>query len=523
MTCAVVSECPAQQAPPSPSLRRHPLGTMSAQAVLSMIAPAASATSQGSPSAEDASSFRDALAAQWVAEAPSPGAAGAIPTARPSRATVETIDTASTDLDIAEPGTEDIAEPGAGGAGLAALPPTSAPPPSHGLIVRPASTEAHTPAIAPNGELPAGETVAQSTAVNEIGRIFAADGHDVGRTSTAGGRGSDPTDDDVQTTSPLPFEKSTNVKEQQPQVLPGPAPDEILPVKPMIRLRPSTGGVAPSAFQEQSAALTAANKGSPPPQPQTVPVGPVTPPMRELAERTSKPLAGSGTPAISATPADTDLTADPRPATASATPVPAPVAAALTRSPEPAATVRPDPNSPLAPLEAAPGGEEPVSKTETVSQSRDHNPSALSRATLDATAQIAVQIQRKLEGRSTRFEIALRPDELGRVDVKLDIDAEGRLAARLAFDNPAAATDLRGRADELRRQLEDAGFHLAEDAFEFADRDSGSSAFDRGQDARDGRTRAFSVASKLNAEIDLAQPPQWLARSLSPAGVDMKV
>ncbi len=154
---------------------------------------------------------------------------------------------------------------------------------------------------------------------------------------------------------------------------------------------------------------------------------------------------------------------------------------------------------------------------------QDRSLSTLSRAAIDATAQIAAQIQRKLEGRSTRFEIALRPDELGRVDVKLDIDAEGRLSARLAFDNPAAATDLRGRADELRRQLEAAGFHLAEDAFEFAERDSGSSAFDRGQDARQGQNRAFAAAARLNDDIDIAQPPQWLALSLSPSGVDMKV
>ena len=136
---------------------------------------------------------------------------------------------------------------------------------------------------------------------------------------------------------------------------------------------------------------------------------------------------------------------------------------------------------------------------------------------------VAAQILRKLEGRSTRFEIALRPAELGRVDVKLDIDSEGRLAARLAFDNPVAATDLRGRVDDLRRQLEAAGFQLAEDAFEFAERDSGSSAFDRGQDTRHGQSRAFAAAARLNADTDIAQPPQWLALSLSPSGVDMKV
>jgi flagellar hook-length control protein FliK len=156
----------------------------------------------------------------------------------------------------------------------------------------------------------------------------------------------------------------------------------------------------------------------------------------------------------------------------------------------------------------------------------DASLSTLSRATIDATAQIAAQIIRKLDGKSTRFEMALTPDDLGRVDVKLEIDAEGRLAARMAFDNPAAAADLRGRADELRRQLQDAGFHVPDDAFEFAERDSGSSAFDRGSsDHNDNQrqNRAFSAASRLNAEIDVAQPPRWMSLSLSPSGVDLKV
>ncbi|MDQ3125757.1 MAG: flagellar hook-length control protein FliK, partial [Pseudomonadota bacterium] len=175
-----------------------------------------------------------------------------------------------------------------------------------------------------------------------------------------------------------------------------------------------------------------------------------------------------------------------------------------------------------APSETLPPLESATAQTQAAAGSRETGVSQLSRATIEATAQIAAQIQRRLEGRSTRFEMALTPDELGRVDVKLDIDSEGRLNARLAFDNPAAATDLRGRADELRRQLEEAGFHLAEDAFEFAERDSGSSAFDRGQDARNGSSR-FAAASRLNAEIDVAQPPRWMALTLSPSGLDMKV
>ncbi|WP_420470684.1 flagellar hook-length control protein FliK [Brevundimonas sp. FT23042] len=175
-----------------------------------------------------------------------------------------------------------------------------------------------------------------------------------------------------------------------------------------------------------------------------------------------------------------------------------------------------------APIDAT--APEATPSAQTAHAAREALSPTQSRVAIEATAQIAAQILKKLDGRSTRFEMSLTPDELGRVDVKLDIDAEGRLAARLAFDNPAAATDLKGRVDDLRRQLEQQGFQLTEDSFEFTQRDSGSSAFDRGQDSRQGQSRAFAAAARLNTEADaIAQPPRWQSLSLTPAGVDMKV
>lgn len=153
--------------------------------------------------------------------------------------------------------------------------------------------------------------------------------------------------------------------------------------------------------------------------------------------------------------------------------------------------------------------------------------STLSRATIETTAQIAAQIVRRLEGRSTRFEMALTPEGLGQVDVSLDIDADGKLIARMAFDNPLAATELRGRADELRRQLQDAGFTVADDALSFAERDAsagqqGGSAFDRRPDPRNAR--AFGAASRLEADADrLLTPGRWIPLTLTPDRVDMKV
>jgi len=150
--------------------------------------------------------------------------------------------------------------------------------------------------------------------------------------------------------------------------------------------------------------------------------------------------------------------------------------------------------------------------------------STLSHGAIHATAQIAAQIVKKLEGRSTRFEMALTPDDLGRVDVSLDIDVDGQLSARLAFDNPLAAADLRGRVDELRRQLTDAGFTVADDALSFDQREpsAGSNAFDRSNDRQSAR--AFGAASRLSLEADVGLvPPRWMSLTLAPERVDMKV
>lgn len=250
------------------------------------------------------------------------------------------------------------------------------------------------------------------------------------------------------------------------------------------------------------------------------------PPLRALVERTSRPLETPSDKTVDASTSgidadDAKATAQGASSASDALTVPDRAAGTVGSMPRPGADAAIASDAPS--IDAAPAADGATTVSPTVSHARETSLSGLSHATIEATAQIAAQILRKLEGRSTRFEMSLTPDELGRVDVKLDIDSEGRLAARLAFDNPAAATDLRGRADQLRRELEDAGFHLADDAFEFTERDSGSSRFDRGQDARHGQNRAFAAASRLNAEIDVAQPPRWMALSLSPAGVDLKV
>ncbi len=179
--------------------------------------------------------------------------------------------------------------------------------------------------------------------------------------------------------------------------------------------------------------------------------------------------------------------------------------------------------APLDPLTSAEAPAEARTLESATTTTAQTAASSLSRATVETTAQLAAQIARKLEGRSTRFDMVLTPEDLGRVDVSLEIGSDGQLAARLAFDNPAAAADLRGRADELRRQLQDAGFQVSSDSLDFTQRDDSSGGgFDRQQQ----RQSVFAGAARLNAQAELpATPPPgaWTNHSQTRDRVDVRV
>lgn len=477
-----------------------------------MIAPTLPATPQG-PSDVDASAFGGLLATALATEGAAPAVAGVAPVPAGEEATADDV---APQID------------GADGSGLpgfliAPLPVAASP------VVRSGAE----PPVAAEGAEPV--PVPAATPEPASGPSMSAPIAPAPTPANDAGAQVPPEAATAAPPEPQAVPAATSAETPEPQVVAAAPVTATAPQVP-AGTKPARGA-AP-----QGPTLAASDEGAPPAPPagdtiQTAPSGEesppappgksgavpaqapfAAPPLRALAERTSKPLDQTAQASPSAAPAEAK-------AAGPISSPPSTPADALSKPAAPAAAAAPAPaaDSGSIPAEAAPAGEAVSGQTEAAAPVRDHSLSTLSRATIDATAQIAAQILRKLEGRSTRFEIALRPDELGRVDVKLDIDAEGRLAARLAFDNPVAATDLRGRVDDLRRQLEAAGFQLAEDAFEFAERDSGSSAFDRGQDARQGQNRAFAAAARLNADIDVAQPPQWLALSLSPSGVDMKV
>lgn len=141
----------------------------------------------------------------------------------------------------------------------------------------------------------------------------------------------------------------------------------------------------------------------------------------------------------------------------------------------------------------------------------------------ETVARLAAQIVKKLEGKSSRFDIALDPAGLGKVDVKVEINAQGQMTAALNFDTAAAAAELRGRASELRAALEQAGFDMSNSnlSFSFAGQgDNSGQAFAQ----QDGRRGAARFLQALADDQPLAAPAAASSLLGSRAsGVDVRI
>jgi Meckel syndrome type 1 protein len=153
-------------------------------------------------------------------------------------------------------------------------------------------------------------------------------------------------------------------------------------------------------------------------------------------------------------------------------------------------------------------------------------PAHVVRGSPETVAALAAQIVKKLEGRSTRFDVELDPAGLGKVDVRVEIGAHGRLTAAMTCDNPNAASELRARAPELQRALEQAGFDLSGGlSFDVAgDSSQGQPRQDQGRD--DGAFRGHAFRAALDSAEDASSAATQGALKLrrgGASGLDLRI
>ncbi|WP_082171569.1 flagellar hook-length control protein FliK [Methylobacterium indicum] len=119
---------------------------------------------------------------------------------------------------------------------------------------------------------------------------------------------------------------------------------------------------------------------------------------------------------------------------------------------------------------------------------------------------------RALSG-TNRFEIRLDPIELGRIDVRLDIDREHGVKAHLVVERPETLALLQRDAGSLQQALAQAGLNPGDGALSFSLRDEGGRNPQREQTERPPGTDRPGVEAAEERQAALA-PLRSLARPL---------
>jgi hypothetical protein len=180
-----------------------------------------------------------------------------------------------------------------------------------------------------------------------------------------------------------------------------------------------------------------------------------------------------------------------------------------------------------APPPADAGQQQPAFAPATNAAAQAASPAAMAHAAAvrgspQTVASLAAEIAKKLDGRSTRFDVQLDPAGLGKVDVRVEIDAAGKMTAAMNFDSQQSADELKSRAGELQRALEQAGFDLSGGlSFDVAGQGGQNQAQGQDQSAPGFRGRAFQAV--LDGGADSALATQTYSRSASGSGVDIRI
>jgi flagellar hook-length control protein FliK len=137
---------------------------------------------------------------------------------------------------------------------------------------------------------------------------------------------------------------------------------------------------------------------------------------------------------------------------------------------------------------------------------------------------LAVEIAASVQSGKTRFELRLDPADLGRIDVRIDVDRSGQVTSHLTVEKPETLSMLRQDAPQLQQALNDAGLKTSSNGLQFSLRDQSASGQQNWQnnDQPNGNAQRLVVSEDSNVTASLAG--QSYGRTLGASGgVDIRV
>ena len=123
-------------------------------------------------------------------------------------------------------------------------------------------------------------------------------------------------------------------------------------------------------------------------------------------------------------------------------------------------------------------------------------------------AGLAVAIAGRAQAGSSQFDIRLDPPELGRIDVRLDVDGSGQVRTHVTVDRADTLQLLQSQQPQLERALEQAGLKTADNGLQFTLRDqsfAGGNGGSGGQHYANQQAAPVVIPDIDAAPIDTAQ------------------
>jgi flagellar hook-length control protein FliK len=134
---------------------------------------------------------------------------------------------------------------------------------------------------------------------------------------------------------------------------------------------------------------------------------------------------------------------------------------------------------------------------------------------------LAMEIAASARSGKSRFEIRLDPAELGRIDVRIDVDRNGQVTSHLTVERPETLSMLRQDANQLQRALDNAGLSTGNGGLQFSLRDQSS----RGQyDGSQSNPNAHRLVVSEDDSVPAVVAGRSYGRALgSSGGVDIRI
>ena len=117
-----------------------------------------------------------------------------------------------------------------------------------------------------------------------------------------------------------------------------------------------------------------------------------------------------------------------------------------------------------------------------------------------ATDQVAVQLQHSAKDGTGSISMQLRPEELGRIDIKMSIDQSGVINATITADRPQTLELLQRDSHSLERALQDAGLQTDGGSLNFNLRGESGQGSNQQNNQGDGNRSGHNARHQATAE-----------------------